>query len=129
MKQLLIIISMLFLLFACQTNSKTTIDEPQGLKKSDAKPYIYNCQLIEKEFINKGGKATGIKELYLRCSVQDYFIKLCESNVSKKELTPYLDKGISVEVEIKDGLWDHCSDNIAEVQSRMGDYIVIKSIQ
>jgi len=131
------ILNILLFITLISCNTKKTIT-PGALKtedkknynlKSNAKPYIYNCQLIEKEFVNKGGKVTGIKELYLRCSVQDYFIKLCESNVSKKELTPYINKGINVEIEIKDGLWDHCSDNIAEVQSRMGEYIVIKSIQ
>ena len=128
MKQTFLIISVTFFLIACST-TKPVNKKPQGLQMSDAKPNIYNCQLIEKEFVNKGGKITTFKELYLRCSVQDYFIKLCESNLTRDELEPYINKGISVEVEIKDGLWDHCSENVAEVQSRMGTYVVIKSIQ
>ncbi len=115
-------------LYSCKSTTNVESSN-KGLSMADAKPNIYNCQLVEKEFMNKGGKMTGIKELYLRCSVQDYFIKLCESKVTRKELEPYLNAGISVKVEIKDGLWDHCSDNIAEVQSRMGTYVVILSIE
>lgn len=125
MKHVIYLIS-LSLIVAC--NNSKEIAQSKGMSKTEAKPYIYSCQLIEKEFVNKGGKMTGFKELYLRCSVQDYFIKLCESSVTKKELEPYIDKGISVEVEVKDGMWDHCSDNLAEVQSRMGPYIIIKKI-
>jgi hypothetical protein len=97
--------------------------------KTNAKPNIYNCELIEKEFTNKGGKISEYKELYLRCSVQDYFIKLCESNVTKKDLEPYINTGITAEIEIKDGMWDHCDPNPAYTQSRTGPYIVIKSIK
>jgi len=125
----LIYILLITLISSCNNSKDVISTQSKGLSMSDAKPNIYNCQLIEKEFVNKGGKITTFKELYLRCSVQDYFIKLCESNLTRDELEPYINKGISVEVEIKDGLWDHCSENEAEVQSRMGTYIVIKSIQ
>ncbi|MGB0882268.1 MAG: hypothetical protein ACPGSO_04900 [Vicingaceae bacterium] len=86
------------------------------------------CQLIEKEFINKIGKSTGVKELYLRCSIQDYFIKICESNITYKELKPYLNKGIEVEMEIKKGLFDKCNTNLKDIQSRTGTYVIIKKI-
>lgn len=97
--------------------------------KPDITTSIYHCQLVEKSFINKGGKVTDYKELYLRCSVQDYFIKICESDVTVDDLKPYINKGISVEAEvIDDGYWDHCEANLAAVQSRMGTYMVIKKI-
>jgi hypothetical protein len=86
------------------------------------------CQLIEKEFINKGGKVTQYKELYLRCSIQDYFIKICAGNVTAEELRPYINNGIEVEMEIKEGMWDHCNDNLAYAQSRIGTYVVINKI-
>ena len=86
------------------------------------------CELIEKEFTNKGGKITHYKEMYLRCSVQDYFIKICEGNVSIEKLKPYINKGIEVEMEIKDGMLDHCDKNTTYSQSRTGTYIVIKKI-
>ncbi len=86
------------------------------------------CQLIEKEFTHKGGKLTEYKEFYLRCSVQDYFIKICEGNVTLEQLRPYLNKGIEVEMEIKEGLLDHCEANPAYAQSRTGSYVVINQI-
>lgn len=87
-----------------------------------------SCQLIEKEFVNKGGKMTEYKELYLSCSIQDYFIKICEGNVTAQELKKYINKVITVDMEIKDGMWDICSDDPAYAQSRTGTYVVIKKI-
>ena len=72
--------------------------QEQGRKLGDNEPGVYSCELVEKPFINKAGKESGRMELYMRCSVADYFIKLCESEVSEKELRKYLDKGITAKV-------------------------------
>jgi len=87
-------------------------------------------QLIEKEFRNKIGKSGGFKELYLRCSMQDYFIKLCECEVGKNDLLPFVGKGIAVKGEIVDfGEWDICPDSKDKyLQSRIGSYLVIQEI-
>lgn len=119
-----ILIYLFPLLFACA--SATTQETTKIHEKKLGEPNT--CQLIEKEFVNKGGKITEYKELYLRCSIQDYFIKLCESKVTKKELEKYLNKGITIEMEIKEGMWDHCNDNPAYAQSRVGNYVIIKKI-
>ncbi len=124
MKPILILLS-LTLIFGC--SSSNNIIESQT-KKAET-PNIYHCQVIHKQFQSKGGKMISISELYLRCSVQDYFIKICESNYTKAELMKYVNTGISAEIEIRDGLWDNCSSNLAEVQSRTGSYIIIKSIK
>lgn len=86
------------------------------------------CVLIEKNFVNKGGKISEYKELYLQCSIQDYFIKLCESKVTLKDLKPYINTGIKVKMEIKEGMWDHCNEDPAYAQSRIGNYVIIKEI-
>ena len=49
------------------------------------------------------------KDLYLRCSIQDYYIKFCESKVKK-------------EVEIVKGVWDDC------VLGREGYYVRLLKI-
>ena len=88
-----------------------------------------NCQLVEKPFINKAGNVSENKELYLRCSVQDYYIKLCESDVAQDVLTPHLNEGVAVEVEIREGNWDICPGDPEQMQSRVGKYAVILSIE
>ncbi len=105
-------------------------NEKESLKAGTMDPNAKTtkCQLIEKEFTNKGGKVTEYKELYLRCSIQDYFIKICEGNVSAEQLRPYIESGIEVEMEIKEGMLDHCDENPAYAQSRTGTYVVIKKI-
>ena len=97
----------------------------KGMKGSS--PYT-SCQVVEKGFINKGGKTTGHMELYLRCSIQDYFIKFCESEVNKRDVAKYLNAGITVDMEIREGEWDSCPDEEFPVQSRVGFYAVIKKI-
>ena len=124
MKYSYLLIILLLSFFSC-TDTK---EIPQGKSMGMADSNTTTCQLIEKEFTNKGGKITEYKELYLRCSIQDYFIKICEGNVTKEELTKYLNAGIEVEMEIKEGMLDHCDSNPAYAQSRTGTYVVIKKI-
>jgi hypothetical protein len=102
---------------------------------------VLHCQLVEKEFYKKNGKPAGFTELYLRASVQDYFIKLCESNVTKEDFAPYLHKdtdnkeeldlripkGISVQVILSEGEWDICAGD-PEMQSRIGMYAAVLKI-
>ena len=102
--------------------------EQKSLRKNPNNPYT-NCLLIEKSFQNKIGKTGDFKELYLRCSVQDYFIKLCESKVTRSELLKYLNQGISVSMEIRQGDWDICPGDTMPIQSRIGSYAVIHKIK
>lgn len=123
MKTLILILSVGLIFFSsCKNTSEA------NLKEKDPNKSHTTCQLVEKEFINKGGKVTEYKELYLRCSIQDYFIKLCDSNVDAKTLRKYLNKSISVEMEVREGMWDICTDDPAYAQSRIGTYVVIKKI-
>jgi hypothetical protein len=123
-KSHLIVFFIVSILFSCANNKEVPTGKPMSVSKSGTT----SCQLIVKEFENKGGKVTEYKELYLRCSIQDYFIKLCEGNVSAEQLKPYINSGIEVEMEIRNGIWDHCNENPAYTQSRTGPYVIIKSI-
>jgi hypothetical protein len=88
-------------------------------------------QIVKEEFSDKGGRSSGVYEYYLRCSVQDYFIKFCESTVTKKEIDA-LKLGefdtIKVEAKIIDGNWDICPNDPDLMQSRVGEYVVIYKI-
>jgi len=120
----LLFIAILF--FSCKESSKINKKEGNNIKTINSK--TTTCQLIEKEFVNKIGKTNGVKELYLRCSIQDYFIKICESDITVNQLKPYLNKGVEVEIEIKDGFYDQCESSLRSVQSRIGTYVIIKKI-
>ncbi len=87
-----------------------------------------HCQLIKKPFILKNGKATDREEFYLRCSVADYFIKICESSVAAEELEKLVGKGLDAEIEIVNGSWDICEDDPEQMQSRIGEYAIIKKM-
>jgi hypothetical protein len=114
----------LSILFSCANKKEIITGKSMSLNESGTT----SCQLIVKELTNKGGKVAEYKEMYLRCSVQDYFIKLCEGNVTAEQLKPFINSGIEVEMEIRHGIWDHCNENVAYAQSRTGPYVVIKSI-
>lgn len=103
-----------------------TSASPTGYSKSSSE--TTSCQLVEKAFIKKNGQPSEHKELYLRCSIQDYFIKLCESDVSYEELKPYIGQGITVKMTIEEGEWDICPDDPTEMQSRIGTYVTIKEM-
>ena len=101
-------------------------EEQVDMKKTKTPSNQTHCQVVEKIFVGKDGEPTKQNELYLRCSVQDYFIKFCESEVSNKDVAGYLDGGITVEMEVRDGAWDTCDG--LPIQSRVGTYVVIKKI-
>jgi len=102
----------------------------KGQKRpQDPEKFIISGQIVEKAFYKKNGEPAGFNELYFRASIQDYFIKFCESNIDKDAISPYIDQSITVHAEIKDGEWDTCPDDPAEMQSRIGPYMVINAIK
>ncbi len=114
-------------LVACEVSNSTT--NSMEKKPQDPDKFIISGQIVEKDFIIKNGVSAGFTELYFRASVQDYFIKFCESNITKKELEPFIDKVVTVHAEIRDGDWDICEDDPAEMQSRIGAYLIIKELK
>lgn len=117
-------------MFSC--NKKITTDGANNLKTSNSQ--TISCPIIEKPFVKKNGVPTGYSEYYLQRSIQDYFVKFCESSVTKKELEEALIKQqgliktLKLEIEIKSGEWDICKDDPSEMQSRIGEYAVIYKI-
>lgn len=90
---------------------------------------IISAPVVQKFFYKKNGEKTDRKEYYLQLSVQDYFIKFCESEVTADAFRDYVDqiesplKTVKLEVEFREGEWDRCGAEPA--QSRVGAYVVI----
>ncbi len=93
-----------------------------------------SAPIVKKPFINKVGKASDFDEYYVQRSIQDYFIKFCESSITKEDLEKALDaqddmiKTLTIQAEIREGEWDVCPDDPEHMQSRIGEYIVIHKI-
>ena len=128
MHYLLKIIPLTFLtmiaLIAC-TNTKILTKE-RSMMLTDAN--TYKCLLIEKELIDEQNNSKQYKALYLRCSVQDYFIQICEGRVTQEQLKPYINKGIEVELQIKQGMIAPCFGNIDPTEKIIQNYVVINKL-
>ena len=95
---------------------------------------IISAPIVEKPFFTKNGRLTDKTDLYVQRSIQDYFIKFCESEVSREELEAHFEgitsfvKTVKMEVEFRTGEWDVCEESSLEIQSRIGEYVVIYRI-
>lgn len=93
---------------------------------------VISAPLVLKPFRKKNDSLSELEEWYLQRSIQDYYIKFCESEVSRSELETYLKQEkdplntAKLEVEFREGEWDRCDET--EVQSRVGAYVVIYQI-
>ena len=129
-----IFIIALSILFSCSTSKEKTSQQNNISEKNPAvKSYLITAPIVKKQFVNKAGRTTDHADYYIQQSIQDYFIKFCESNVSIKELNEKLEniegdiKALQLEVEMREGDWDICDGN-HEIQSRIGEYMVILKI-
>ncbi|MEM9340156.1 MAG: hypothetical protein AAGA66_15585 [Bacteroidota bacterium] len=92
---------------------------------------IVSVRIKEERFVTKNLQATQMTEFYARYSGRDYFIKFCESQISREDLEGYLTrvnkKVLNLEMEIRRGRWDICDQNYSR-QSRTGDYMIVYGI-
>lgn len=120
------------MLNSCATQ-KDVVEEKQTENNDPTSVQAIDLPIVEKPFYNKAGKKIDFTEFYIQRSTQDYFIKFCESKVSREELETELSKiespikTLTVKVEFRDGLWDSCGES--EVQSRVGKYVVLHGIE
>lgn len=129
MRKFILYLIILFPLISFSQTKKEYIKTEKGI--------LITAPIVTKKFVYKNGKESDFDELYIRASIEDYFIKFCESKVSKKELSEYLDsieynilgdKVIKMEITIiNHGSWDICDSEI-EQQSRIGAYAIIHRI-
>lgn len=103
-------------------------DEQGATEKS----YIISAPIVEKQRVIKN-EPQSETDYFLERSIQDYFIKFCESNVSRADLENYLKrqkasfKILHAEIEYREGEWDSCTEQVKEA-SRMGAYIIINRL-
>lgn len=138
MKYYLYLTAVLLLFAACKRIAATESTMKKHPKRADQKSaenrVIITAEIVEKSFVNKAGKVSDKKEFYIRRSIQDYFIKFCESEVSAEELRTAWEKEtgfiktLRMEVEFRKGNWDDCGEEAEEVQSRMGEYAVLHKL-
>ena len=136
---LILTLLLAFFVTACyNTRKHGTLQSEPNVKTADQTTgegnVIFTAPVVKKQFVKKNNQPTDFYEYYLQRSIQDYFIKFCESKITRKDLEAYLEKQddliqtITVEAEIREGLWDRCPGDEHEVQSRMGNYVVIYRI-
>ncbi len=107
---------------------KKTVDT----SSNDGKKII-TAPIVLKSFIKKNGEPADFKEMYVQRSIQDYFIKFCESQVTRKELEDHLAasdgpiNAVTLEVSFREGEWDVCEEN-ERMQSRIGEYVIVHRI-
>lgn len=130
---------LLLILFVFCTPS-CTIHKREHMKKNKVADistgdhkYILTAPIVSKNFVKKNGAPSSNKEIYIQRSIQDYYIKFCESKIKREVLEDYLAnktglmKVVTLEVELKNGYWDICDENFMQ-QSRMGEYMIIHRI-
>lgn len=103
------------------------------MKKHPSSPQTVTAPIVAKPFFKKNGERTELMEYYIQRSIQDYFIKFCESDITIEELESHLRaidsplKTITLEIELREGEWDDCDESTSQ-QSRIGWYAVVYRI-
>jgi hypothetical protein len=120
------------LLFASCSTPKEGIES--GLKtpneKTERGTYIISAPIVYKNSMSKRNEVMEFKDVYIRRSIQDYYIKFCESMISRNELERHLNKisgdikALTLEVQFREGEWDICEGDPI-MQSRIGQYVII----
>lgn len=132
---LYLLISIGFILIsscANQKRSNITKNKTENISIDNGKQ-VMTVPIISKSFVKKNAVITDQKELYIQASMQDYYIKFCESKISRKELEAQLSgingeiKSLTLELEFLNGNWDICDENHLQ-QSRVGEYVIIHRV-
>jgi len=120
------------LLFASCSTPKEGIES--GLKtpdeKTDRGTYIITAPIVYKHAMNKRNVDMEFKDVYIQRSIQDYYIKFCESMINRNELERHLNKisgdikALTLEVQFREGEWDICEGDPMK-QSRIGQYVIV----
>jgi hypothetical protein len=131
---LISITTILFSFYACNNKHLANKDKHESIAEKTEGTMIVTAPLVKKAFVNKGGETGKFQEWYVRLSSDDYFIKFCESKLSRADLEKEIESqsdemiiSLSMEIELREGEWDIC-DETEMIQSRVGKYAVIYRI-
>ncbi len=92
---------------------------------------ILKGKIAKKQFINKGGrKVDGVFDLFFDTGAKRYFIKTFKASggLTKEELKPFYGKKVQARLILTEGSWDTDPAVDFPVQSRGGEYVIIKEI-
>ena len=126
------IIWLSLMILSCIGQNKTAMKNKTEDRSTSNGRYIISAPIVYKNFVKKNGKATEQKEIYLQRSIQDYYIKFCESKISREQLENHLSsiaseiKTAKLEVEFREGYLESCEEK--DLQSRQGQYVIIHRI-
>jgi len=119
---------------SCLTHEKTNTVKDTAKDKSPGNgKIIISTPVVVKKSGPKDGDVTDHYDIYIQRSMRDYFIKFCESKLSREDLENHLAgidskiKVLTLEVEFLKGYWDVCDDNF-DVPSRKGEYVIIHRV-
>jgi hypothetical protein len=105
---------------SCKTDSAQTESKETSFT-------VKNGIIIKQYFQDKGGNMHyDIFDYYFLCADGEDFIKLSECENMDGEISDYTNFYVKANVKTNDGLWD---TNDPNVQSRVGQYVVFKSIE
>jgi len=102
-------------------------------KSSGNEKYIISAPIVISSVNDPTKDGTSQKEFYLERSIQNYFIKFCESNITKTDLEEHVSKltgfmkVVTVEIEYRNGNWDIC-DKKDLYKGRTGEYVIVHRI-
>ena len=129
---LILIVSLFSISCGIQKEITMTKNKLEDIPTAEEK-LIITAPIVLKNFTRKNAEMMEFSEMYIQRSTEDFFIKFCESKISRKELENFLSKiegeikAPTLEVEFLEGTWDICDENEL-MQSRIGKYVIIHRI-
>ncbi len=111
--------------FLVNCSNTKPVQEDKNIK-TEIQGKEYTGLIVAYPFINKiGEEMPEFQEYYFLSNIGEYFIKKSESHY-KADLKEMINCYVKIDASINDGLWD---TNDPNVQSRVGPYITINSIE
>ena len=119
---------------SCTHQKPTTLNKNKTKDVSTGEgKYIISAPIVVKNFVDAEGKIENRQEYFIERSIQDYYIKFCESKVSREKFEAYLSKKpenkktATLEVEYLEGNWDECAETKSK-QGRTGNYVIVHQL-